>query len=58
MRMPPLPSAGSQNNLADGEERFGAYWHSYETPGGVADFHAAGRHSHVTGLLRNGETLV
>jgi hypothetical protein len=30
----------------------------YETPDGIADFHAAGRHSHVTGLLRNGATLV
>ena len=30
----------------------------YETPEGIADFHAAGRHSHVTGLLRNGATLV
>ena len=30
----------------------------YETAEGIADFHAAGRHSHVTGLLRNGATLV
>ncbi len=30
----------------------------YETSEGIADFHAAGRHSHVTGLLRNGATLV
>jgi site-specific recombinase XerC len=30
----------------------------YETTEGIADFHAAGRHSHVTGLLRNGATLV
>jgi integrase len=30
----------------------------YETEEGIADFHAAGRHSHVTGLLRNGATLV
>lgn len=29
----------------------------YETPEGIADFHAAGRHSHITGLLRNGATL-
>ena len=29
----------------------------YETPDGVADFHAAGRHSYVTGLLRNGATF-
>ncbi len=29
----------------------------YETREGVADFHAAGRHSHVTGLLRHGATL-
>src|SRR5581483_6147345 len=30
----------------------------YETAEGIADFHAAGRHSHVIGLLRNGATLV
>jgi site-specific recombinase XerD len=30
----------------------------YETPDGIADFHAAGRHSHITGLLRHGATLV
>ena len=30
----------------------------YETEEGIADFHAAGRHSHVTGLLRIGATLV
>jgi integrase len=30
----------------------------YETAEGIADFHAAGRHSHITGLLRNGATLV
>jgi hypothetical protein len=30
----------------------------YDTPEGIADFHAAGRHSHITGLLRNGVTLV
>ena len=29
----------------------------YETPEGVADFHAAGRHTHITGLLRNGASL-
>ena len=29
----------------------------YITPEGVADFHAAGRHSFITGLLRNGATL-
>ncbi len=29
----------------------------YETAEGIADFHAAGRHSHVTGLLRSGATL-
>ena len=29
----------------------------YETQAGIADFHAAGRHSYVTGLLRNGATL-
>ena len=30
---------------------------AYETAEGIADFHAAGRHSHVTGLLRHGATL-
>ena len=30
----------------------------YETEEGVADFHAAGRHSYVTGLLLNGVSLV
>src|SRR5439155_10408127 len=30
----------------------------YETHEGIADFHAAGRHSHITGLIRNGATLV
>src|SRR5690606_35188193 len=29
----------------------------YETPDGIADFHAAGRHTHITELLRNGATL-
>jgi hypothetical protein len=29
-----------------------------ETPEGIADFHAAGRHSHITGLVRHGATLV
>ncbi len=29
----------------------------YETDAGVADFHAAGRHTHITELLRNGATL-
>ena len=29
----------------------------YETEEGIADFHAAGRHSHITELLRNGATL-
>ncbi len=29
----------------------------YETPEGIADFHAAGRHTFITGLLRNGATL-
>jgi integrase len=30
----------------------------YETPEGIADFHAAGHHSHITGLVRHGATLV
>jgi len=29
----------------------------YETADGFADFHAAGRHTHITELLRNGATL-
>ena len=29
----------------------------YETPDGIADFHAAGRHTHITELLRNGASL-
>jgi site-specific recombinase XerD len=29
----------------------------YETAEGFADFHAAGRHSHITGLLSSGATL-
>ena len=29
----------------------------YTTPDGVADFHAVGRHTHVTELFRNGVTL-
>ena len=29
----------------------------YKTEDGIADFHAAGRHTHITGLLRNGATL-
>lgn len=30
---------------------------AYETPEGIADFHAAGRHTHITELLRNGASL-
>ncbi len=29
----------------------------YETDDGIADFHAAGRHTHITELLRNGASL-
>ncbi len=29
----------------------------YETEEGIADFHAAGRHTHITELLRNGTSL-
>ena len=29
----------------------------YETADGIADFHAAGRHSHITGLMKSGATL-
>jgi integrase len=30
---------------------------AYKTEEGIADFHAAGRHTHITELLRNGATL-
>jgi len=30
---------------------------AYETAEGIADFHAAGRHTHITELLRNGVSL-
>ncbi len=30
----------------------------YETEEGLADFHAAGRHTHITGLLKSGVSLV
>ena len=30
----------------------------YETHEGVADFHAAGRHSHITGLVRSGASIM
>jgi integrase len=30
---------------------------AYETADGIADFHAAGRHSHITELLRSGASL-
>lgn len=30
---------------------------AYETEDGIADFHAAGRHAHITELLRNGASL-
>jgi hypothetical protein len=30
---------------------------AYENEDGIADFHAAGRHTHITELLRNGVTL-
>ena len=29
----------------------------YQTEEGIADFHAAGRHSHITGLLRSGVSV-
>ena len=29
----------------------------YETAEGIADFHAAGRHSHITGLMKSGASL-
>jgi integrase-like protein len=30
----------------------------YETHEGLADFHAAGRHSHITGLVRSGASII
>ena len=30
----------------------------YENADGIADFHAAGRHSHITGLVRHGASIV
>jgi site-specific recombinase XerD len=30
---------------------------AYETADGIADFHAAGRHSHITGLVRSGVSV-
>jgi len=30
---------------------------AYETPEGIADFHAAGRHTHITELFRNGASV-
>ena len=30
----------------------------YQTEEGTADFHAVGRHTHITELLRNGASLV
>jgi integrase len=29
----------------------------YETPDGIADFHASGRHTYITELLRNGASI-
>jgi site-specific recombinase XerD len=31
---------------------------AYDTPEGIADFHAAGRHSHITGLIRSGASIM
>lgn len=30
----------------------------YESPEGIADFHAAGRHSHITGLVKSGVSIM
>ena len=30
---------------------------AYETPDGIADFHAAGRHTYITALLKSGASL-
>jgi hypothetical protein len=30
----------------------------YETPEGIVDFHAAARHSHITGLIRSGASIM
>lgn len=41
-------------HLAKDLERVGI---PYRTAEGIADFHAAGRHSHITGLLKSGANL-
>jgi len=53
----PLPQAGEASDMADGQEGPRAGRHSLQSPEGIADFHAAGRHTHITELLRNGASL-
>lgn len=53
----PFPKLGSRKAwlmVKKDLERVGI---PYETADGVADFHAAGRHTHITELLRNGASL-
>jgi site-specific recombinase XerD len=62
-----LPSLGDEEKLFPKLERKKTWFMvkkdleragiPYETADGFADFHAAGRHSHITGLLRSGATL-
>jgi site-specific recombinase XerD len=62
-----LPTLGADENLFPKLERKKTWFMVkrdlervgilYETQEGFADFHAAGRHSHITGLLRSGATL-
>src|SRR5262245_56003181 len=43
--------------MVDGQKDLKSAGIAYETSQGIADFHAAGRHSHITELLRHGATL-
>jgi site-specific recombinase XerD len=53
-----FPRAGPKKTWRMVKEDVERVGNPYETPEDIADFHAAGRHSHVAGLLRNGATLV
>ena len=52
-----LSQARQNEDLADGEDGPGASRHRVRDRAGVADFHAAGRHTHITELLRSGASL-
>ncbi len=54
---PLFPKLGSRKTwlmVRKDLERIGI---AYKTGDGIADFHAAGRHTHIMGLLRNGATV-